>query len=156
LTIGVAHRIEELADRPEGFKPKGAIPFMNLIPLSEILAKKLGSGIATKAVWEEYYKLQKQFKTENNILLNVSQQELAAVTHPKIAEEIIRNREGKIQVKAGYDGVYGEPQISPLEGRKSIEVNKNVFPAKPNANKQKQPRQEESKINKNQSTLLRF
>ncbi|MBW2986915.1 endonuclease Q family protein [Candidatus Woesearchaeota archaeon] len=137
LTIGVAHRVEELADRPEGFKPKNAIPFMNLIPLSEILAKKLGSGVATKAVWEEYYKLQKKFESEYNILLNVSKKELEDVTHPKIVEEIIRNREGKIEVKAGYDGVYGEPQISPLEGKKSIDVNKNTFPAKPLSSKTK-------------------
>ncbi|MBW3013482.1 endonuclease Q family protein, partial [Candidatus Woesearchaeota archaeon] len=130
LTIGVAHRVEELADRPEGFVPKNNIPFLNLIPLSEILAKKLGSGIATKAVWEEYYRLLKQFKSEYNILLNAKKEELAAITHPKIADEIIRNREGKIKVSAGFDGVYGEPQIEPLEGKKRIEVNKNVFEEK--------------------------
>src|SRR3990167_9544987 len=38
LTVGVAQRVEMLADRPEGFIPKGAVPFRNLIPLSEVIA----------------------------------------------------------------------------------------------------------------------
>jgi len=34
LTKGVEQRVEELADRPLGFKPQGAIDFMHLLPLS--------------------------------------------------------------------------------------------------------------------------
>ena len=38
LTIGVMHRVESLADRPEGFVPEGAIPGRHLVPLEEIIA----------------------------------------------------------------------------------------------------------------------
>ncbi|MEE9525723.1 MAG: endonuclease Q family protein [Candidatus Woesearchaeota archaeon] len=112
VTIGVEYRVEELADRPEGFKLEGAPSFQRLIPVSEIISKLLGKGIATKTVWTEFDKLQKAFKTELNISLNVPQEELAKVVDPKIAEMIIKNREGKIEVQPGYDGEYGIPIFS--------------------------------------------
>jgi len=34
---------------------------------------------------------------------------LSAITSKDITDAILRNREGKIKVKPGYDGVYGEP-----------------------------------------------
>ena len=108
LTIGVAHRIEDLADRPEGFTPKNIIPFKTLIPLSEILSKVLNYAMFTKKVWIEYNKLIEAFKSEFNILLNAKFEDLKKVTSEKIAENIIKNREGKLKVKEGYDGVYGE------------------------------------------------
>ncbi len=37
LTGGVASRVATLADRPEGFRPAGAKPFANLVPLVELL-----------------------------------------------------------------------------------------------------------------------
>ena len=109
LTIGVLHRIEQLADRPEGYKPKGAIPFKSLIPLSEILASLLNSGVASKKVFSEYYKLIKIFETELNILLVAKKEDLAKAADEKIANAIIAVREGKIKIKPGYDGVYGHP-----------------------------------------------
>jgi len=48
LTIGVVHRVDELADKPEGYKPKNAKPFRHLIPLSELISAGVGSGIATQ------------------------------------------------------------------------------------------------------------
>ena len=112
LTIGVLHRVEELADREESYKPKGAIPFRNLIPLSELIAGILQSGVATKKVWAEYNKLIKQFGNEFNVLLEAKKAQLANVTHEKIADVIIKNREQKIEVQPGYDGVYGKPIIN--------------------------------------------
>ncbi|MCK5283924.1 MAG: hypothetical protein KAK00_11090, partial [Nanoarchaeota archaeon] len=112
LTIGVMHRIEELADRKEGAKPKDAVPFYSLIPLSEIISNIVGKGIATKTVWEEYNKLVNASNSELDILLNRSNSELLKITSPKIAEMIIKNREGKIKISPGYDGEYGKPIFS--------------------------------------------
>ena len=109
LTIGVLQRVEKLADREEGYKPKDAIPFKSLIPLSEILSVLLGSGVASKKVFSEYYKLIKNFETEFNILLNTTKEDLIKVTDEKIADAIITVREGKVKIKPGYDGVYGQP-----------------------------------------------
>ncbi|MEM4633606.1 MAG: endonuclease Q family protein, partial [Candidatus Anstonellaceae archaeon] len=41
LTIGVLNRVEQLADRPEGFVPKNAVHFESLVPLKELLAEAL-------------------------------------------------------------------------------------------------------------------
>jgi len=111
LTVGVLQRVEELADRPEGYEPPaGSRPgFRSLIPLHEILSIIIGKGIATKSVWAEYNKIIKLGKSENDILFNVPKEKLLAATNPKIADAIILNREGKIKVKPGYDGVYGVP-----------------------------------------------
>ena len=112
LTVGVLERVEALADRPEGFRPKGAKPFRRLIPLSEIISKLLDKEIATQAVWKEYNNLIANFKSEFNILLNAEEKELSKFTSRKIAEMIMKNRQGKIEVKPGYDGEYGIPIFS--------------------------------------------
>jgi uncharacterized protein (TIGR00375 family) len=116
LTIGVAHRVEELADRPEGFTPKNAVPFETLIPMSELLSKLFAKGVATKYVWEEYYKLLKVFENEYSILLNVPVEKLKAVTHPRVAEILMMNRNRQLSVKPGYDGVYGDVEVDPIDG----------------------------------------
>ncbi len=118
ITVGVAERIEELADRPEGFIPKGAVPFKNLIPLSELIAGVTKSGISTKKVWCEYNTLIKTFGTEMNILLNIDESKLKEATSDKIASVIIRNRNQKIPFKPGFDGVYGEPVFNGNETQK--------------------------------------
>ncbi|MFH1506547.1 MAG: endonuclease Q family protein [archaeon] len=109
LTLGVLHRIEELADRPEGYKPKNAKPFKRLIPLSEILAGLYKTTMATKKVWSEYNTLLKAFASEYDILLNASPDALKKVTDEKIADAILKNRQGKLKVIPGFDGVYGVP-----------------------------------------------
>ena len=121
LTVGVLQRVEQLADRDEGYKPKDAIPFKSLIPLSEILSAILGTGVATKGVWAEYHKLIKNFDNELNILLEAKKEDLAKVTDEKITEAIISNREGKVKIKPGYDGVYGQPVFDKKVEEKIIE-----------------------------------
>jgi hypothetical protein len=110
LTIGVLQRVEELADRPEGFVPKDAIPFKTLLPLYEIISFAWGSGeLYSKKVLEEHDKLIEKFGNELNVLLNVSKEELLKVTNEKIADAIIKVREGKVKYQPGYDGNYGRP-----------------------------------------------
>jgi len=108
LTIGVLHRIEELADRTESEVTK-RLPFRYLMPLHEILAAHLGKGIATKAVWAKYYEILKAGKNEYDVLLNVSLETLKEHTTQEIAELIMKNRRGQVKVTPGYDGVYGAP-----------------------------------------------
>ena len=111
LTIGVLNRVDQLADRPEGFKPNNAIPFKSLVPLSEIIADALGVATGTKQVEEEYKHLIKNFSNEFKILLEVPRSELETITLPEIAEGIARVREGKVDIEPGYDGVYGKIRI---------------------------------------------
>lgn len=111
LTIGVLNRVEELADRPEGFTPENAIPFKTLIPLEEIIAESLGQKSKTIEVEKEYKKLIDIFGNEFKIILEVKKEELEKFTLPKIAEGIIRAREGRVFIEPGYDGVYGKIRL---------------------------------------------
>lgn len=108
LTIGVLNRIEELADREEGFVPKNAIPFKSLLPLSELLAAVYNTQPFSKKVWEESMKLVKEFGSELNVLFESEEHKLRLLTHEKIAEIILKNRKGELKVQPGYDGVYGK------------------------------------------------
>jgi len=119
LTIGVLHRVEELAERKQGFKPKDARPFKTLLPLHEIIAAVFNTAIATKKVWQEYNKLIGSFGNEFNVLLNAQADELGKLTSQKIVDIIIKNREGKIKVIPGYDGVYGKAVI---DGQKKLNI----------------------------------
>jgi len=122
LTVGVLQRVEELADRPEGYKPKDAKGFYSLIPLSEILSQLLGKAIATKSVWAEYNKLIAAFGNELNVLMDVPKEDLIKHTSEQIADAIIRIRSGKIKMTPGYDGEYGHPVFDDKEKREEIEV----------------------------------
>ncbi|MBL7155992.1 MAG: DNA helicase UvrD [Candidatus Pacebacteria bacterium] len=121
LTIGVLNRVQELADRDQGFIPKNAIPFKSLIPLTEIIGESIGLGVKTKGVDKEYQKLIKSFNNELNILLEVSQKDLESISSSKIAEGIIKVRKGEVFIKPGYDGEYGKVQIfSKLKKNKQV------------------------------------
>lgn len=109
LTIGVLNRVEELADRPEGYMPKKFIPFKSLLPLSEIIANAIGVQLYSKKVFEENEKLIFRFGNELKILLEIPFEELTKTTNEKIADAIIKVREGKVKYEPGYDGVYGKP-----------------------------------------------
>jgi len=107
FVIGVEQRVEELAKRPYGYKPKGAIPYQTLMPLSEILSSLLGKGLMTKTVSLEYERISK-LGSEFDILKIIPKKELLKVTNLKIANAIMKNRIGDIKVKPGYDGLYGK------------------------------------------------
>ncbi len=119
MTIGVLNRVEELAakDRPEGFVKNGAIPFKSLIPLSEIISGLNGFPIASKKTWQVYNSLIEKFGSEFSVLLDADASELKKAVDEKLAEAIIQNREGKIEVKPGYDGEYGKPVFGRENGK---------------------------------------
>ena len=110
LTRGVVYRVEELADRPEGFTPADAIPFKHLVPLDEIIAEAKGMGKASKAIEREYLELIGNFGPELEILLKADDSQLAKMPF-KIAEGIRRVREGRLKILPGYDGEYGTIDI---------------------------------------------
>jgi uncharacterized protein (TIGR00375 family) len=107
VTVGVLHRVESLADRPEGAAPPGRPPYRNLIPLEEILAEALGQGVGTVRVREEYLKLVERFGGEFAVLMDVPLEELRRVTHPRVVEGIRRMRAGQVHIEPGYDGEFG-------------------------------------------------
>jgi len=111
LTVGVMHRVETLADRPEGYRPPHAIPARHMVPLAEIIAESLNQGVNTRAVDAEYHRLVEHFGSEFRILLDLPQEELVTFAPPKIVEGIMRMRQGKLNIRPGYDGVFGKISI---------------------------------------------
>ncbi|PIZ82516.1 hypothetical protein COX97_04395, partial [Candidatus Pacearchaeota archaeon CG_4_10_14_0_2_um_filter_05_32_18] len=118
LIIGVEYRVEELAKKNKGFTPKNSVQFRKLLPLHELLVLHTGSGIASKGNWEMYNSLIEKFGNEFNILLRVNKEDLISKeVKLKLIDLIIRNREGKIKIKPGYDGEYG---VAMLEEQKKL------------------------------------
>ncbi|HEU67954.1 MAG TPA: DNA helicase UvrD [Candidatus Acetothermia bacterium] len=117
VTVGVLHRVEELADRPPGHCPSTAIPYRSLVPLAEILAQALGQGVNTRGVEAEYDRLVSKFGSELAILLDLPEEELRQGAPPRVAEAVAKVRAGELEIQPGYDGQYGTIHIPfPTEG----------------------------------------
>ncbi len=111
LTIGVLHRVEDLADRPEGFVPEGKVGYRNLVPLDEIIAEALNVGKESRKVRGEYESMIKNLGPELEILLEIPYDDMKGKINERIFEGIKLVREGKVRVTPGYDGVYGKIEI---------------------------------------------
>jgi len=111
VTIGVMNRVDALADRPEGFRPQTIIPYRNMVPLDEIISEGIGVGVASQAVEREYFRLIRELGTEFFILFEAEEEALRKHANPKVAEGILRVREGKLKIHPGYDGEYGKVEI---------------------------------------------
>lgn len=117
LTMGVLHRIEQLADREEGFVPKGAVPYVNMVPLQEIIAYLSRKGVSSEYVRNTYDKLIKTFGNEFQVLLSSSIDEISKVDKD-LALAIENVREKKVNVTPGYDGIFGVVDILNREAPK--------------------------------------
>ncbi|WP_205857284.1 UvrD-helicase domain-containing protein, partial [Phytoactinopolyspora endophytica] len=106
LTVGVLSRVEELADRPGGYRPDGTPGFRNLIQLPHIMGEILGVGPKSKKVQNEVSSLTEVYGPELRILDDVPVDDLE-MTSPQLAEAIRRLREGTVIREPGYDGEYG-------------------------------------------------
>lgn len=119
LVVGVLYRVDELADRAEGFKPKKAVPYKKLIGLDKIIAEALNiKSRSSKRVQYEYNNLIKNIGSELYILIKVDLDKINKIIYPEIAEGIKRVREGKLIIKPGFDGQYGEVKIFKSEEKK--------------------------------------
>ena len=106
-TIGVQHRVDALADRPEGYRLEGAAGFASFVPLPEILGEIAGVGPKSKSVTAQVSAMVDRFGPELGILGDVPLDDLAAGAPSIVAEAIARLRRGEVRREAGYDGVYG-------------------------------------------------
>ena len=127
LTLGVLHRVLDLADRPLGYKPKNAIPFKRILPLQELISVYYKTEPGSKKVLQIYQKLIKHFGSEFSVLLEVEKKEMEKVIDEKLANLIIKNREGRIKIKPGYDGVYGKIVLDEEEVEEKKSPQKGLF-----------------------------
>ncbi|BBD09759.1 UvrD-helicase domain-containing protein [Desulfovibrio ferrophilus] len=115
LTVGVLHRIVELADREQPKQPADAPGFTSLIPLPEVVSEILGFGSGSKKVKAFYGRLIARFGSELAILQDIPLEDIAKVSTP-LAEGIGRMRRGEVYRNPGFDGQYGSISVfSPQE-----------------------------------------
>jgi len=119
LTIGVMHRVEELADREPGARPPARVPYKSLIPLNEIIAQSVGKTAECQSVWDTYFRLVREFGNEQKVLTEVSTSEFAHLQLERVGQGIARMRKGAVHIAPGHDGEYG--QISLFESELSEE-----------------------------------
>jgi uncharacterized protein (TIGR00375 family) len=111
VTIGVMHRIEELADRKEGYCDEKFVPFKSLIPLREIIAEVKGVGPDTKTVANKYNNIIARAGSEFNALLRIPEPELRGFCSSRVGDGIMKVRNGEVDIRPGYDGEYGKISI---------------------------------------------
>lgn len=112
LIIGVDYRVEELAKEPDGYKPKNSKPYYTLVPLQELISFVIKSPLASKKTWEVYDSLIDKFGNELEIMMDVDPKMLVkGGIDRKLIDIILANREGKLKIKPGYDGVYGQVEL---------------------------------------------
>lgn len=111
LTIGVQHRVDELADRNEGFRPDGAKPFESLAPLPEVIAASTGCSTASVKVSALYELMLRELGPEFYILREAELADIGRAAGPCVEEGIRRLRMGRVQRTPGYDGEYGKIEL---------------------------------------------
>ncbi len=108
VTVGVAHRVEMLADRSEAevVPPSTAGVAESLVPLPEILSEIVGTGVASKAVTQVYDRVTSVLGPELSVLGEIPVEDITR-TDALLGEAVERLRSGAVIRQAGYDGEYG-------------------------------------------------
>ncbi len=132
LTVGVMHRVDDLAARSESdtglieaisLNPRiqakmfGSTvfpkrpPFLMVVPLQEIISEAIGSPVTSPRVQSPYMRLTNEVGTEFAVLLESDISAIAKVAGSRVAEGIERVRLGQLVIDPGYDGVFGVVKI---------------------------------------------
>ncbi|MGE5558236.1 MAG: UvrD-helicase domain-containing protein [Bacillota bacterium] len=133
VTIGVLHRVEELADRPERYRPPHVPGYECLVPLNDIIADALDSAPAAKSVQERYQYLINAFGAELDILRHIPVVDISAKAGRLIGEGVDRARGGRLEIRPGFDGKYGRIQIFSANERADLGGQGSLFKSKKKA-----------------------
>ena len=111
LTMGVDHRVEQLADREEGFVKEDGRKYESLLPLPEVISACMGYSTASKKVQGCFEQMLQKLGTEFDILRNVPAEDIKSCAGERIAEGIENVRTGHVKRIPGYDGEYGKIEL---------------------------------------------
>lgn len=112
LTVGVLSRIFDLADREINTMPKNHVPYKSIVPLQEVIAESFGLKLTSgKRVQAMYESMITNIGSELEILLDAEIPDITKGSTVMIGEAIRRMRNNEMNIRPGYDGVFGKVKI---------------------------------------------
>ena len=105
LTIGVLHRVSQLADRDRPGGPR--LSDRHLLPLAELLGQIFGQGPASRGPARSYERLTREFGGELPLLLEADLADLETAGGPLLRLGVERMRQGRVKAVGGFDGRFG-------------------------------------------------
>jgi len=112
LKLGVSERVNEIATWTEPKHPDHRPPYLDIIPLVEIVRKICGvKNPRAKSVVKKYEELIKRYGTEYDILIDLP---IGKIQNKEVAEIISAFRDSKITFIPGGGGTFGEISLDEL------------------------------------------
>ncbi len=127
LTIGVMHRVDDLADREEPAPSE----FRYIVPLADLVAEVMGRGVNTKGVQGRYMETLSALGNEFHLLLDTPLNDIKKAAGEDIADAVSKMRTGDLYIEPGYDGEFGVVSLD----KKPPKPKKSKKPKKPEARK---------------------
>jgi uncharacterized protein (TIGR00375 family) len=114
IKLGVADRVNLLADYEVPVHPTHRPPYLHIIPLAEIIALALGhKSVMTAGVQKSWSELTRS-RTEIEVLMQADLAELKA--EPRVIDAIRNFRMGRVEVLPGGGGNYGKVRLANAVG----------------------------------------
>jgi len=107
VTVGVLHRVEVLADREPGARPRHVDPFRSLVALPEVIGELLGVGAKSAKVEKAVAAVVEHLGPELELLECLPIDSFKGRGPALLGEAIARIRAGRVHCEAGYDGQFG-------------------------------------------------
>ena len=127
ITVGVMHRVMQLADRNAPEEKSIRAPFTPIIPLKEMLSEIFGVGVQSKRVNHAYHSLIGRLGPEFAVLLDLPLESIGQAGGEMLAEAVRRMRKREVSVEEGYDGEYGRITVFTPEERKGTTAQHTLF-----------------------------
>jgi len=110
LTIGVLHRVEDLADRKKAPELEREPEAKMLVPLPEIVAQIYQCGAGTRKVERKCAEIAAALGPELEVLRQLPLAQISSFWGP-LGEAVARVRAGRLVIQPGFDGQYGKVDI---------------------------------------------
>ena len=92
--------------------PKNHVPYRSIVPLQEVIAESFGLKLTNgKKVQAMYELMIASIGNEFEILLDAEISDITKGSTIMISEAIRRMRANEMNIRPGYDGVFGEVKI---------------------------------------------